>query len=126
MMRGSPRGSRQACRLGLRFCWGLIGALIGCDGDDESQGRGTPACKNFQDAICDYAVDRCAQGERANCDDIYSGIECLSDSAADACANALNDVACSVTPPPACDLRTVADPAPAIANCGRLIGVICE
>ena len=105
---------------------GLIGALLGCDGDDDGPGRGTPACRNFQDAICDYAVDRCEQGERERCDDIYGGIECLSDKVADDCSNALNDAECSSTPPAPCYLRTVSNPAPAIANCNRLIDITCE
>ena len=49
---------------------GLIGALLGCDGDDDGPGRDPPAWRPFQDANCDYAVDRSEQGARERGDDI--------------------------------------------------------
>ncbi len=105
---------------------GLIGALCGCGGADTSpQDGATMACRDFQDAYCDYAVD-CEQLDRETCDDIYRGIECRSDKAADACSNALDDAECGAAAPEACSLSAVADPAPAMAKCARYIDVTCE
>jgi hypothetical protein len=106
---------------------GLVGALCGCGGseDDTAKSGATVACEDFQDGYCDYAVE-CELLDRATCDDVYRGIQCRSDEAAEACSNALDDAECGAAPPEACSTRAVADPAPAMANCARYVDVTCE
>jgi hypothetical protein len=108
-----------------------VGALVACadDANDsdsgELRGRGSAACKDAQDAICDFASDRCRAIDRASCDANYQGIECRSDEAASACANAVNDAACGQLIV-ACEIATLADPEPAILHCEHLVAAICD
>ena len=97
----------------------------GGGGDSGGRGRGTPACQDWQDAICDFAADECGGIARAECDSQYKGAECRSDEQASACANAFNQATC-LTPPPNCDAFDIADPAPAIAKCHGFIEAVCE
>lgn len=88
-------------------------------------GRGTVACQDWQDAICDLAADECGGVSRAVCDDQYKAFECLSDEQASACANELQQATC-VGVPAGCDYADIADPAPAIAKCEAVVGAVCE
>lgn len=98
----------------------------GEDGDSEQPiGRGSEACRDFQDATCDFASDRCRALDRAMCDATFRGIECVSDQQASACANALNEAACG-SATPACDFNAVVDRAPAIAACETVMQAFCE
>jgi hypothetical protein len=110
-------------------CWliatGLLAAACGGDDDDGPRGRGSAACQDFQDAICDFGADRCGASSRAECDASFQGIECKSDSAASGCANALNATACGQRPA-GCDLAQVIDPAPAVAKCEALFDAACD
>jgi hypothetical protein len=110
------------------LCWLLAGGLLtaACgDGEDEPPGRGTPACQDFQDAICDHAVDRCGGLNRATCDQTFKGIECKSDDAASACTNGLNNATCG-QPVSGCDLAQIIDPQPAIARCEAFLDAACD
>jgi hypothetical protein len=115
----------------------LLAAACGGDdggGDDDGSGggnsspgvgRGSAACQDWQDAICDFVADECGAVVRDLCDDNYRGVECLSDEQASECANALQQATCT-SPPPSCDLTDVADPAPAVAKCEGILEAICE
>lgn len=99
-----------------------------CGGDDESGeavGRGTAACRDFQDASCDFASDRCGAIARGTCDATFRGIQCASDERASACANALNQAACG-TQAPECALDIVVDRAAATAACQTLTQAFCD
>ena len=117
----------------MRAIYGAAALLACCMasacGDDgggaEPIGRGTEACRDLQDATCDFASDRCRGVDRATCDATLRGIECRSDEQASACANALNEAACG-TVTPSCDLRAVVDPAPAIAACQTVTQAFCD
>ena len=107
----------------LVFGAGLL--ALGCKGeDDAAKGRGTAACQDFQDAVCDFAADHCHVSERGTCDHAFQGIECKSDAVASACANSLNDAACGAAVP-TCDLSQIIDTQPAIAHCQELIAKLC-
>ena len=95
------------------------------DADAGPPGRGTEACRDFQDATCDFASDRCRATDRASCDAMLRGIECTSDERASACANALNEATCGAATPP-CDFTELADRAPAIAACRTLTQAFCD
>lgn len=102
-------------------------SAIAC-GDEESaepMGRGTDACRDFQDATCDFASDRCGAVDRGTCDVTFRGVECLSDKSASACANALNTAACGVQSPE-CSLDAIIDRDPANAKCMTLTEAICQ
>jgi len=108
--------------------WLLGGALLAAacgDDEDAAQGRGSPACQDFQDAICDFGADRCGASSRAECDQSFQGIECKSDAAATACANALNAATCG-QPASGCDLGAIIDPQPAITRCETLVDAVCD
>jgi hypothetical protein len=74
--------------------WLIVAALPGCGGDDRGDestdsggnGRGTAACQDWQDAICDFAADRCGAISRSQCDRQYQGIECATDAKASECS----------------------------------------
>jgi hypothetical protein len=103
-------------------------ALVAC-GDEgpgaEPPGRGSAACRDLQDALCDFAADECRVTDRVSCDDMFRGIECTSDAVASRCANALNSAACG-TGAAGCDLESIIDPAPAVARCEALVAAVCE
>ena len=100
-------------------------AGCGGGGDDEPPGRGTAACRDYQDAVCDFGADRCHAIDRSTCDEQLRGIECRSDEKASACANTLNHAVCG-QPVNECDFTQVADPAPAIAHCKEIVSAICD
>src|SRR5687768_2677752 len=106
-----------------------LGALTACNGDDgpgaEPPGRGSAACRDLQDALCDFAADTCRVTDRTSCDDMFRGIECKSDATASNCANALQSASCG-TGAFGCDLQSVVDAAPAIARCEALVSAVCE
>jgi hypothetical protein len=103
-------------------------ALGACGGDDgpgaEPPGRGSAACRDLQDALCDFGADQCHVTDRASCDAMFRGIECKSDATASSCANALNTASCGMGVF-GCDLESVVDPAPAIARCEALVSAVC-
>lgn len=109
--------------------WPLMFLLAACGGDDDdddpSRGRGSDACRDFQDAACDYAVDRCHAISRAQCDQMFQSLACKSDAQASACANALNDATCGVARPE-CNLLQVVDAQPAIESCEALVDAFCS
>lgn len=104
-------------------------SLIACDGDDpgaEPPGRGTAACRDVQDALCDFGADRCHVVDRATCDAMFQGIECKDDAVASNCANALNSATCTSGGVAGCNLEAIVDPAPAVARCNALVDAVCE
>jgi hypothetical protein len=113
-------------RIDLYGVFGVgLALLLGCDGEDNrTSGRGTAACHDFQDAVCDFAADECRVVDRAGCDDIFRGVECTSDSAASACANALNAATCGAGAA-GCDLRATINGAPAVMRCNQLMDLMC-
>jgi hypothetical protein len=92
---------------------------------DSGAGRGTKACRDWQDAICDYAADRCEMLSRKTCDQQYQGATCKSDAAASRCATQLDQSACGRAPD-TCALNVVADPGPAARACDRFLDAYCE
>ena len=92
--------------------------------DPEPVGRGSDACHDWQDAFCDYVADQCGSSSRATCDDQARAISCNSDAEAEACVETLRAAACD-SPPAECDLRALADPAPAVAACEDLAQAAC-
>lgn len=111
----------------LRLALGGALFVAGCGGDDDESppGRGSAACQDFQDSACDFGADRCGSTNRAACDHAFKGIECKSDEAASACANALNGASCGQAVS-GCDLDAIIDPAPAVMRCEQLIDKVCD
>jgi hypothetical protein len=105
-------------------------AVLPACGDDSAQdeaahrGRGSVACQDWQDAVCDLASDRCGAIDRATCDAQYQGVVCRSDELASQCSNALNEASCT-SAPLGCDVTDLADRAPAVAACNELLDAIC-
>jgi hypothetical protein len=91
---------------------------------DAEPGRGSQACKDWQDAICDYAADRCGLTARKACDDQYQGATCQADARAIRCATLLDAADCGLAPAE-CMLDAIADPEPARLACGRLVEAFC-
>ena len=92
-------------------------------GSSGPKGRGTPACNQWQTAVCAFGT-KCNSPIGAACQDQANAISCISDMKATDCANSLNAATCTA-PPSGCDLRDLADPAPAIAACNQLIDEGC-
>jgi hypothetical protein len=87
------------------------------------KGRGSPACNQWQTAVCAWAT-KCGSPIGASCQDQANSITCTSDDKAQTCANTLNNAACT-SPPVGCDLRDLADPAPAVAACNQFVDEVC-
>jgi len=107
------------------LCFWIVVLMGACGGDDEAVARrGSPACQDFQDALCDFTADRCHTLDRGSCDAMLSGIECVSDADASRCANAANEASCG-QPVRECDLLALIDSAPAVMGCQRLRSAVC-
>jgi len=117
-------------RLGLVA---LAFAVVACSdagaadrGDmDVGVGRGSKACRDWQDAICDYASDRCSMFPREACDQQYQGASCKSDAVASRCAAQLDASRCGRAPE-TCVLDVVGDPGPAARACDALFDTFCD
>jgi hypothetical protein len=112
-----------AVTLGIVACSNAVSR--GRGDSDSGVGRGTKACRDWQDAICDYAADRCHMLSRDTCDQQYQGATCKSDAAASSCATQLDKSACGRAPE-GCSLTGVADPGPAARACDQLFDAFCE
>lgn len=117
----------------MREVWGVCAAvaLVACSGlsgeddrDTPDEGRGTAACRQWQDSVCDWAV-RCQALEREECDSQFQGVTCRSDTSAKQCAEAWDRASCFQTPP-SCSLDSIADPGPAARACDALTEHFCE
>jgi hypothetical protein len=95
-----------------------------CTNADPPKGRGTPACQQWQDALCDYAVG-CGAMTRKDCDAQYQGVTCKSDDVATNCADKFRQSSCGHAPT-SCDLDGIADPGPAARACDQLVQRFCE
>jgi hypothetical protein len=112
----------------MRELWGAFAvALVACGGGRETptEGRGTAACRIWQDSVCDWA-DRCESAlTREKCDVEYQGVVCRSDDMANQCARAFDSANCQAVPA-WCGLDEIADPAPAAKACGALRSLMCR
>jgi hypothetical protein len=120
--------------LGVLF---LAAVAVGCKGSDDDDGaaascplpadaRGTAECHRWQEAICEFG-GKCGSLEQCDCIEQSSGIECTSDTEATRCADVLESATCSDTGSLAgCDLRQMANPAPAQAGCQLYLTRACE
>ena len=102
--------------------------VVGCSsssGDDAPKGRGDDACHQWQSAVCAWGT-RCGASTTVmdTCKAQAPGITCKSDDLATSCAASLKSNACT-TPPTGCDLRDLADPAPAVTACGQYLDAVC-
>jgi hypothetical protein len=107
----------------MRWIGVLTLCAVACT-SDTSPGRGSSACHDWQDAICDYAADRCNAMTRAMCDSQYQAVTCKSDKQASSCADQFNDSSCGRASA-SCDIDGVADPAPAANACDQLVQSFC-
>src|ERR1700748_2097031 len=112
----------------MRMSVAVALCAVACSNTNEnhssSQGRGSAACRAWQDAVCDYAADRCGAMTRSDCDAQYQAVTCLSDAAASSCAQNFNASACGRASA-SCDLDSIADPAPAARACDDLVQHFC-
>lgn len=108
--------------------------LVGCSSDNTSgtntsgtsgAGTVTAVCSQFQSAICSYAADKCMLESRAKCDSDYQSLVCKSDAAAQTCIDQLGTSTCPSVPP-SCAISAVADTAPAVASCNKLVDASCD
>ena len=108
-------------------------ALLGCSppADDEEEdgisgppGRGSEACQQWQDALCDWAADQCDGMARATCDRQAKGVRCSSDSAAVECTATLSAASCD-DPATECGVLSMADREPAEQACEEYAQVVC-
>ena len=100
--------------------------LSACIGDDRAdQGRGTEACREWQDAACDHFADACGAVDRKTCDQQYQSVTCRSDKVAQQCSRMLHSVSCGQASAD-CLLSDVANPDPAQQACEDLAESYCE
>ena len=114
----------------LVACLALSGVLVvvGCSSsssDDAPKGRGSDACRQWQSAVCGWG-SRCELSAEMmnNCKKQAPGTTCKSDELASSCAASLKSNACT-TPPTGCDIRDLADPAPAVEACNQYTDAFC-
>jgi hypothetical protein len=113
-----------------------VAELLACASDDRSdQGRGTAACRIWQDAVCDHAFDKCHNfGDpngnpaptRAQCDQQYQSFTCKSDKQAMQCAEVFDSAACNGNPEKDCNFDSVANPVPAENACKNFVQAFCQ
>ncbi len=125
---GACRAGRMAAVLAVALALTVgQGACGGDDDDGDSDatgpGRGSAACQDWQDALCDF-VTGCGFASRSTCDEQYQGVVCQSDERATGCSNSFNSASCAA-PPPGCDIQDLADPEPAVRMCNELTQIIC-
>jgi hypothetical protein len=113
----------------MRELWSAFAvALVACGGAESrstpEEGRGSAACRQWQDSVCDWS-DRCQALDRDVCDEQFQGVVCKSDETARECTTAFDSAPCDGTPPQ-CGLSQVADPAPAARACDRLTADFCR
>jgi hypothetical protein len=112
----------------MRELWGalVVALVVACGGgrDVPTEGRGTAACRLWQDSVCDWAV-RCEASTRDVCDEHFQGVTCRSDEAANQCSHDIDSASCR-TVPPQCAPDAIADPAPAVKACAALTSAVCK
>lgn len=118
-------GIRTLCVVGSLSLFALA---CGDDGGGGSGGsldgdaRGSAACQEWQDAVCQKAKD--CGADQALCLENYRSFECVSDTKAKQCTLAWQkQTACESAPD--CDFVDVADPVPAQERCQEFTEVIC-
>jgi len=105
-------------------------AVLGCApaAEDEEEtgalGRGTAACREWQDALCDWAADQCAGMSRSACDRQAQAVACSSDAEARACTVILREASCD-EPETECGVLAMADRDPAVQACEEYAEVVC-
>jgi hypothetical protein len=115
-----------ACSLSLS----LLLPLTGCKDDESSgppAGRGSETCNEWQGALCDWA-SRCnaSSSQVATCRHQAAAISCKSDEQAANCVSQLSSGACTQAGAAGCDVRDLADPAPATAACNQYVDAVCS
>ena len=105
----------------------LLLTLPACGGSDSDAappvGRGTAMCHEWQTALCD-TVNRCGGSAQVGvCREQVLAISCTSDEAAGNCVSALAAPSCTISD--ACQVRGIADPAPAVAACAEYVDTLC-
>lgn len=111
----------------MRELWGaFFVALVACGGGRETptEGRGSAACRIWQDSVCDWA-DRCEALPRDACDEQFQAVTCRSDDTANECSRQFDAASCQIVPA-RCGLDAIADPAPAARACAALTSAICK
>jgi hypothetical protein len=107
-----------------------VAELLACASDDRSdQGRGTEACRIWQDAVCDHAFDKCHDQSfqtREQCDQQYQSFTCKNDKQATQCAAVFDAAACNGNPEKDCNFDSVANPAPAESACTSFVQAFCQ
>jgi hypothetical protein len=110
-------------KVGLLWATIAIASCSGSSGGTPTKGRGSPACNQWQIAICGWA-SRCNSPSAGECQDQANAISCISDQKATDCANAWTSAACGA-PPSGCDIKDLSDPAPALAACQQFLDELC-
>jgi hypothetical protein len=107
--------------------------LNNCSGSHDSnsidwtKGRGTAACQEWQQSLCNWA-SRCNLQDITTCATQNQQIECSSDTTAANCATSFDSASCS-TVPAGCnvtDTNGVVNAAPAIQGCNDWVDAICS
>lgn len=103
----------------------LAVGVAACAGSDvPSEGRGSEACRRWQNSVCEWA-DRCQALERTECDEQFQAVTCKADSSAVKCADDFDQASCGAAAV-RCGIDEIADPAPAARACDALMNTFCE
>jgi len=103
----------------------LLGCSASAPDQRADQGRGSEACRIWQDAVCDHFADECDAVDRSVCDEQYQSVTCRSDEVARSCTRMLRGADCGEARPD-CLIDGVANPEPAQAACDSLVESFCE
>lgn len=93
--------------------------------EHSNKGRGSAACRMWQDAACDHFADRCNALDRSECDKQYQAVTCRDDDVATRCAVQLEAAQCGEATTD-CLIDSVADFEPATMACEMLVDRFCE
>ena len=113
----------EALRVSVAAALALALSCSDGGGGGGPTGRGTPACHEWQAAVCDWIV-KCPVFGAPSCNQV-KGITCKSDAEAVRCASAFRAASCG-GPPANCDIPDIADPAPAVKGCNDYKAAACQ
>lgn len=105
----------------------LVALGLGCSsggGNGAPAGRGTPACNQWQSAVCEWITKCQVSGAATTCEQL-KGIACKSDAEAQRCATAVASASCT-SPPANCNIADLADPVPAKKACEDFQAAACQ
>jgi len=108
----------------------VLAIVVSCDSEDDGsesaeRERGSEICRQWHDAICEWAADKCGIMKRADCDADYNSVFCVDDEVVAQCVNQLSNASC-MSPPIGCDITDIGNPQEGSHWCERYLEAVCQ